>query len=363
MKKLLSLLLICAMIFPVPALSDAGAGKTLVFTFAGDCTIGSTELTRLNENSFDTAVIRNGFAYPFQHFRDFFGSDDCTVVNLEGVLTDSRAEENTQKVYRFRGPSSFVQVLTEASVEAVSLANNHVADYGAQGLRRTQETLDGAGIGRFRVREPWFFEKDGVRVAFFALDTTTINNNLHPVLDEMKRLKDSGEASAIVVCFHCGNEYDAMHNEAQGRMGERFVQYGADAVIMHHPHVVQGISIVNNRPVFYSLGNFVFGGNCEIRTEPYRTRSVTSLYSLVVRTEMHFSDEGVYLGQQTDVYPALISGDAPHNNYQPLFAAAEDAKEIMKAVQFDTAFPLPELTEKDGRVCMELPYLAAEKTE
>ena len=139
------------------------------------------------------------------------------------------------------------------------------------------------------------------------------------------------------------------------------IKYGVDLVIMHHPHVVQGVDISNNRCIFYSLGNFVFGGNDDIREEKFLIdKTVTSLYSMVVQVKMTFSNDGTYLGQQATIYPTYTSSAAPKNNYQPYRANAEEAVPIRDAMQIDTKFDLPEITtDESGLSRMELPYLPA----
>ena len=344
------------LLFPLRARAE----KVIHLTFAGDCTLGSTELTRPNADSFDSVIGEKGFDYPFARFAGLFSSDDRTVVNCEGVFSDSSWGENKNKTYRFRGPAEYTEIFRRASVEAVSLANNHVGDYGSRGLSATQGALEEGGIDWFRCGRVSFLEKDGIRIAFMAIDTTTVRDQLEPFRREISRLKESGEADAVVVCFHCGNEYDARRNAAQERVGRSFVDRGADLVIMHHSHVVQGVEITGNRTLLYSLGNFVFGGNSEIRTEPYGASSVTSLYCLVVRAELTFSDEGKYLGQQITLVPAFTSSDAPQNNYQPFPVSGADAEAVRAAVQFDTDFPLPEITEEDGLSVIRLPWLPAD---
>jgi hypothetical protein len=159
--------------------------------------------------------------------------------------------------------------------------------------------------------------------------------------------------------FHGGTEYDPKHNANQTKFAENWIKRGADLVIMHHPHVVQGVAVSRNRTICYSLGNFVFGGNSEIREEPWRgTRMATSLYAYVVQAELYFADGGEYLGQQVSLYPVLISSDAPHNNYQPYLATGAEAEAVLEAIQFDTAFPLPAFDEETGRVTLD--YLSAD---
>ena len=123
LARLLSVLFLFSVLSGLPA--GAFAGRSVLLTFTGDCTLGSEEAKRANENSFDSVIGREGLSYPFEKVRFLFESDDFTVVNLEGVLSDSSSGENTGKTYRFRGPAEFVKILAGSSVEAAGLANNH----------------------------------------------------------------------------------------------------------------------------------------------------------------------------------------------------------------------------------------------
>ncbi len=341
----------------------ASADKSVLLTFTGDCTIGSEEDRRREPDSFVSVVKKEGYAYPFARFLPLFSQDDCTVINLEGVLSDSREEEKTSKAYRFRGDTVFTAVLTEGSVEACSLANNHISDFGRQGILSTQEALSAAGIGWFRNTTPWIFEKDGIRIAFFSVNETTYFEHSEELRREMVRMKEDGEVSAVVVCYHSGREYTARHYNIQEERSNTLVRFSADLVITNHPHVVQGIKIVSNRTVCYSLGNFVFGGNREIRYWPYGNRILTSRYCLVVQARLDFDDDGTYLGQQIILYPAFTSDDPQKNNYQPYPVHGEDAATVIDAAQFDTDFQIPEVTEAEDYPYVMLPYLPAEKAD
>ena len=313
--------------------SAVRADKYVTLSFTGDCTIGSEEKRRDIDNSFDAFADREGYSYFFANFLDLFSEDDCTVINLEGVLSDSVTGEKTKKNYRFRGRTEFVNILTEGSVELAGIANNHIADYGAKGMRNTIDTLEGAGIGWARSLDSFTLEKDGIRICFFAIDYSLHNTYKEVIRKRIAGLKSSGQANAVVVMYHNGNEYDARHTIRQETAGNYYIDAGADLVIMHHPHVVQGVQIRNNRTILYSLGNFVFGGNREIKTVNYRNiRDVTSLYGLMARVKLHFSNRGKYLGQQVILYPVYTSSTAPKNNFQPVRLTEKQAEPVIDAV-------------------------------
>ena len=115
----------------------------LLLTFAGDCTLGChTEHTRAGYGFLMT--VADDYAYPFQNVVSWFENDDFTMVNLEGVLGEQGNPAG--KRYAFRGPSQYVNILTQNSVEAVSLANNHTLDYGEMGYAETRRILEKAGV-------------------------------------------------------------------------------------------------------------------------------------------------------------------------------------------------------------------------
>lgn len=347
----------------------AAAEKTVTISFTGDCTLGSEESTRADQYSFDSVAAREGYDYFFANFRDLFEKDDITFINFEGVLSDSKAQETQRKRYRFRGPSDFAKILTGSSVELAGVANNHIGDYGKQGEESTKQILEENGIEWAQESKYYIFEKDGIKIAFFALHNKWLNSNFEKFKQIILRLKQTGEVNAIVATWHTGKEYRGAHESGKistESTAKRMIQYGVDLLMMHHPHVLQGVDIANNRVICYSLGNFVFGGNDEIRTEKFLIdKIVTSLYSVVAQAKLTFSDDGTYLGQQVTLYPTYTSSGGPFhetilNNYQPYRANAEEAVPIREAIQIDTKFDLPEITtDADGLSKLELPYLPA----
>ena len=359
--RITAALLLCVILF---AAASASAEKTILLTFTGDCTLGSEEDTRKREDSFDSVIKQNGYDYCFAHFREMFANDDLTIINLEGVLSDSSADESKRKRYRFRGPTDFVKILTGASIEVAGITNNHIGDYGKQGEASTKEVLKENGIAYLKnYKDYYIYEKDGIRIAFLAVENTTINK-FDKYKKTVKMLKNEEKANAVVVCWHTGKEYRGAHES--GKYGtdstaKSMIKYGADLIIMHHPHVLQGIEVFDNRYVFYSLGNFVFGGNDSIREENFLLdKKVSSLYSMVVQVKMTFSNDGNYLGQQAIIYPVYTSSAAPVNNYQPYRVNAEDAVKVRDAIQIDTKFELPEITTDDeGLSRIDLAYLPA----
>ena len=340
---------------------QAAADKVITLTFTGDCTLGGEEWIRAYDYSFDSYARENGYDYFFKNFRNLFSQDDCTVVNCECVLSNSKNGENKSKSFRFRAPESFVKIFQEGSVEAVSLANNHTKDYGSQGFENTKRVLDEAGIGWSYDDTVWIFEKDGIRIGFGAIDYGIYRRSYHTLRNKLSMMRANNEVDAVVMLIHRGQEYAPKHIKDQDEYAEFFINNaGADLVITHHPHVLQGIRILKNRTIFYSLGNFIFGGHFEVS----RGAQTNSLYTMAVQVKMYFTDDGTYMGQQAVLYPAYVSGADPTNNYQPIRVNARDAIPVREAIQADTEFRLPDITtDETGNAVIVMDYLPADPNQ
>ena len=315
---------------------DSG-NKTITITFTGDVTLGSEEAYRNRATSFESHVKKYGDSYFLKNFLDLFENDDLTVINLEGVISDSASGENKKK-------------LKVSSVEACNLSNNHMQDYGDRGYKSTMEELEKADIAYFGYSNSYIFEKDGIRIAFYGLVSPKFNSLFPKCKEEIAQLKADG-VNAVVFVFHAGTEYGKGRNYLQERFGKAAIDAGADLVIMHHPHVLQGMEIYNQRTICYSLGNFCFGGNS-------RVKKPDSLLTAVVQADLTFSALGEYIGQQLRIYPAHISGTYPQSNFQPVRVTGEEADEVIARIQTDTKYTLNPYSEKDG--CAVQEYLSAE---
>ena len=345
MKKMYVLLLLLALLVCAQAAAEAEE-KSIRLTFTGDVTLGCEEILRREAYSLVGYAQEHGYDYFFEKVEPLFSADDQTVVNLEGVLSDSAKGENKKKNFRFRGPAEYVNILRAGSVEAVNTANNHTMDYGKAGLEATKAALDAAGVARFGEEDVFIYEKDGIKIAFLGVYYDDFGQKKPRIETQMAQLRDT--VNAIVFSFHAGREYAEQHMQAQEEYAQFAIDLGADLVIMHHPHVVQGMDVYQNRSVFYSLGNFCFGGN----------RHAKVLESLVVGAELRFDADGTYIGQQITLYPAYTTGETTHNNYQPYLVSGEAAENVMRLVQQDTPFELAPFDEEAG--CAVQPYLPAE---
>lgn len=352
MRKTLALLLVCLILLPLfPAFAGDDVVEVVV-TLAGDCTLGSEDRTRRDILSFDSFVNAWGYKYPFKKMQHIFARDDVTIINLEGVFYNHTGNR-VEKTYNFRAPTHFASILPSGSIEAVYVGNNHIVDYGSAGFKSTIRALEDVGI-------PWFatttsycntfiFEKDGFKVGFTGAYTSTFGAARKKMEQDMQTLKDA-ECDAIIAVMHGGMEYSPIRMKGQERLAAWYIRNGATAVVGHHPHVVQGMDVMDGASVVYSLGNFSFGGNAQLR----------ATQALLAQITLKFSREEGYLGHQVNLIPVAPSGTLEYNNFQPIVLYGNDAREVMKKVQHDTPFELAPYVEGVGAV---QPFVPAPEPE
>ena len=232
---------------------------TLTISAAGDCTLGTDEFFYYPTSLPAKYEEKGDPGYFLQKVEPVFSKDDLTIVNMEGTLT--RETDRQDKTYAFKGDEEYVQILTEGSVEAANLANNHSHDYGEKSYTDTIETLEDAGISTFGYDRTAVMEIKGVKIGL--LGTYELGEHMgceEEMIKNIESLKDEG-AQIIIASFHWGIEREEHPEEYQRTMGKQYIDAGADLVVGSHPHVLQGIEYYQGKPIVYSLGNFVFGSS------------------------------------------------------------------------------------------------------
>ena len=270
-------------------------------TFVGDCTFGSTPINWEYGSSF-VQTVGDDYDYPFANVRDIFENDDFTLANLEGPLTEVGTP--LEKEFVFRGPPAYTQILTGSSVEAVTIANNHILDYDYEGRTATKEALTEAGVA-FGAREESFLYTTesgltlGVYCDDFAFDKAHITESI-------ASLREQG-AEIVICAFHWGEERDYIPNQNEIDWGHVAIDAGADIVAGHHPHVLQPVEYYKNGVIFYSLGNFSFGGNAN----PSDTDTA------ILQQEVFRGPDGMMNLGELKVIPCSITSTPGLNDYQP----------------------------------------------
>ena len=238
---------------------DEFSGEVRI-TFLGDCTLGGEEKSRRSALGFFRRIEENGMDFSFRNLRELTAEDDLTVANLEVVLSDRKLEKEKKK-YNFMGPTEYTGILTAGSIECVTIANNHSHDYGDQGYADTKEALEQAGISWFGTDAAGLWEFEGsLRIGFIGVNYSLTGNRYKVYKEQAERLKSLG-CAAIITVMHAGTEYNYFPPDShQKQITERALECGSCLVIGHHPHVVQGYTVLDGVPVVYSLGNCSFGG-------------------------------------------------------------------------------------------------------
>lgn len=191
--------------------------------------------------------------YPFEKVADKLMSADIVFANLESPIV-----ENCPKKYSgfvFCGDPKMVEGLSYAGIDVVSLANNHINNFGKKGVEDTGKYLDAAGIKWVIGEKLEIIQKGSTKFGFLGFEWVDHG----PTEKELKFIGDSNErADILIVAAHWGWEYQALANKNQEKWATQLVEAGADVVVGSHPHWVQNDLKVNDKPVYYSLGNFVF---------------------------------------------------------------------------------------------------------
>ncbi len=239
--------------------------ETVTLLFGGDVTL----------SNFFEAKVRGDYGKTFAKMPEY-AKADVSMVNLENPLTTANTRR-TGKSFNFKAKPESIEALTSGGVDIVTLGNNHAMDYQGKGLSETMEHLEKAGIyavgaGRDlrEARRPKIVDVKGHRIAYFgyynaywhaATDGAPGTNprDFDAIKADMEAVRD--QVDWIVVNYHWGEENAHYPAGYQRQLAQFTIDHGADLIVGHHPHVLQGAEVYKGKAIVYSLGNFIFGGN------------------------------------------------------------------------------------------------------
>ncbi len=293
--------------------------RTVTITCAGDCTLGTDASFGGITLPVEVENVGYDYSYFLRNVQEYFATDDLTIVNFEGTLTDRGSRED--KTFAFRGDPEYTRILTEGSVEAVTLANNHSRDYGEVSLEDTRRHLDEAGVVWFENLNTRVIDVNGVKVGLIGL--YSLNGSAEGNLPIAMQSAENEGAEIVVVQAHWGIESDNYPTADQISLAHNAIDLGADLVIGHHPHVLQGVERYKGKMIAYSLGNFCFGGNQNPRDKD----------TMIFRQTFKIDGEGNIDCRDYCVIPCSISSTSSRNNYQPTPADGEEAERIKEKIQ------------------------------
>lgn len=268
-------------------------------------------------------IAEHGPDFPFAKIQAFLPQDGVIFGNLENPIS-SRGVPSPLSQSNFRADPRVVEGLARAGFKVLSLANNHIYDYGREAIEDTlkllkERNIHAIGIGRSfeEAREPVIVSTEDMKLAFLAY-TSAYNAtdpkheyvappiNLRWIKDDIRKAKS--KADVCIVSLHFGYENVEYPPPECRQQARQIIEYGADLVLGHHPHVIQGLESYKSGFIAYSLGNFVFDNLTERRRE-----------SLILQAS--FDKEGI---KAVDLLPIWINDE-----YQPQIASEGTAQNIV----------------------------------
>ena len=291
--------------------------ETITITATGDCALGALQYHGYSK-SFHQYYDKYGEGYFFKNFYNIFSQDDITIVNLECVFTDE--EDRVDKKFNIKGHPHYTGILTSSSVEVCSLGNNHTEDYGPASLVDTKQALENAGVSyAYEDIVAYYETESGIKVAMLSAKLLSDKEIKEPIL--MATLEQvRKEVDLVIVSCHWGTENTHKLTSYQKKTAHKLIDAGADLVIGHHPHVLQGVEYYNGKMICYSLGNFSFGAN----------RNPADKNTAVFQQTFTFVDGELSELLDAKIIPTRLSGKDSVNNYQPVIATGDKAVAIIE---------------------------------
>ncbi len=292
---------------------------TLTLSAVGDCTLGSDYRVTGAEGTFHFAMDawKNDASVPFSGVASVLAADDLTIANLETPL--SRAKPAVGNTFVFNGKPEYAEILAKGSVELVNLANNHTGDFGPAGAKQTIEAVENAGVGSFgngRVDKRVVKGIEVVNIGYLGGGKGT---RAKVVKDVEKHKRPD---NLVIVSFHWGVEGLNVPTDDQRTMARAVIDAGANLVLGHHPHVLQGIEKYKDRHIVYSLANFVFGGH----SNPADKDSM-------IYQEVFALEGGTVVSKENRVLPVRISSVTTHNDFRPVLLEGADRERVLARVK------------------------------
>jgi poly-gamma-glutamate capsule biosynthesis protein CapA/YwtB (metallophosphatase superfamily) len=234
--------------------------ETLILT--GDVMLGRSVMSQ--------SINKKNFNYPFLKVANELKKADVTAVNLENPIVVNCPTTNEGMI--FCADSKMMSGLNFAGVDLVTLANNHTKNYGKNGLTQTEKYLKEAQIDFIGVDNLAIKTVNKTKFGFLGFDFVSDkpNDSDYELIRNSKK-----EVDVLVVMVHWGVEYMDKPTQTQKDMAKKIIEAGADVIAGSHPHWVQNMEYIEGKPVFYSLGNFVFD---QPWSEPTKNGLAVKLY-------------------------------------------------------------------------------------
>lgn len=280
-----------------------GEPEYFTITAIGDCTL-NTPPTFDNSSSVSYASHLNGdYSYPFSNTVQYFADDDLTIANLECTLSDHKL--HSYEMFYFISPSEYAQILSLGGVDFVTTANNHMEDFGSQGVEDTYAALDTYGVPYGEEGQAQIITTErGLKVGIYC-DYNSFKPDETKCVSAIKQLKADG-AEYIICMFHWHkDELQYSPSEFETELAHACINAGANLIYASHPHCLQPIEQYNGGYILYSMGNWTFGGH----TSP--TDPDTAIVQISVRRDTN----GWITNEKIDIIPCAVSSRVVNEGY------------------------------------------------
>lgn len=238
---------------PLPTLPP----QPITLTFVGDMNL---------DRYARTVAEKNGYAFLLgDDVRSVLQASTCAIGNVEGPITTQKSVSQYSAMgapdnYRFTFDPAVIPFLAEAGFCAVSIGNNHIGNFGTEGIASTRTLLGESDVAFFGdvgddAERVFVREFNGVRVAIVGSNTFITDGHARALAD-VHAVRD--RADVVIVYPHWGTEYVGTAGTQQQQQAHAFIDAGADAVIGAHPHVIQNTEVYKGKTIYYSVGNFIF---------------------------------------------------------------------------------------------------------
>ena len=304
---------------------------TITIAAVGDCALGRNQYIDYL-GSWDNLFNREGAAYFFKNVKGRIQGADIAIANLEGALTDDapqktcfhrlRTDKAALREYLHGGKRAYASALVEGGFNVVTFANNHNLDYGLQGFLDTIDACKQAGLDIAYYDHVVRKVVNGITVGILSVDATACTPDIaewyvRAGLADLRR-----DCALVVCCMHWGQNYVELPNEEQTRLGHLCIDLGADVVFGCHAHILQGVERYKGRYIFYSMGNFSYGG----RAVP------KDVDTGIFKQTFTFVDGKLAVDDNVEFVPCWMSQKADVNDFCPLPQNGEAGQAIIDKV-------------------------------
>ena len=243
--------------------------------------LAAGDLSLAREINYQINQRQNPF-FLFEKIVPLVQKADWAIANLEGPVIENCPVLRTG--YQFCGETQNLDGPAQAGLDAFNLANNHINNFGPQGLGETIQALEARNLNYFGLGKVDFITLKGIKLAFLGFDNTLAPLDKEKLRGEIEKANQL--VDWVIINFHWGEDYQSQPNSSQKEIAKIAIEAGADIIIGHHPHTTQPLEYIEGKPVFYSLGNFVFDQLWSAETRKGALVQITLTKDKIIKTKI-----------------------------------------------------------------------------